>query len=109
MQTFWILHGISTVEVVHEETEEQESQDPVDRVDVDNDQSDVEEPAAHVDEVQSFQAEACMSKAPTSMCVPCVPLISWKLNGYNYNLYSKWLNIVYSYAGMYFYVQCLKH
>lgn len=67
---------VSKQKVIHEETEEQESQDPVDWVDVDDDQANVEEPAAHVSEVQSTQRETSMDKVPASPCHRRLSLIS---------------------------------
>lgn len=64
-------------EVVHEETEEQQSQDPVDRVDVDDDQADVKEPAAHVSEAKSIQCKTSTAKVPTSPCHRRLSLVSW--------------------------------
>lgn len=63
-------------EVVHEETEEQQSQDPVDRVDVDDDQADVKEPAAHVGEAKSIQCETSTAKVPAPPRHRCLPLLS---------------------------------
>lgn len=54
----------SEEEVVHQDAEEEEDQDPVERVDVDDDQADVQQPAPHAVEVQSFQREAPVDKVP---------------------------------------------
>lgn len=54
----------SEEEVVEEEAEEEKCQDPVEGVDVDDDQADVEEPAAHVGQVQSLQRESSVDKVP---------------------------------------------
>lgn len=68
-----VLRSFSKEEIVHEETEEQERQDPVDWVDVEDDQADVKEPDAHVGEVQSIQCETSMGKMPVSPCPSLLP------------------------------------
>lgn len=64
--------GLLKEKVVHEETNNQENQDPVDRVDVDDDQADVEEPATYVGHVYSI---ASMRKVPASPRCCCLSLI----------------------------------
>lgn len=72
-----MLLSVSKEEVIHEETEEQEKQDPVDWVDVDDDQTDVKQPAAHVGEVESIQREASVGEVQTSSGNRCPSLLSW--------------------------------
>lgn len=72
-----VLLSFLKEEVVHEETEEEESQDPVDWVDVEDDQADVKEPDAHVGAVQSFQCETPMGKMQASPCPRCLSLLPW--------------------------------
>lgn len=57
-----MLFSFLKEEIVHEATEEEESQDPVDWVDVEDDQADVKEPDVHVGVTQSFQCETPMGK-----------------------------------------------
>lgn len=71
----------SEAEVVEQEAEEEQGHDPVDRVDVDDDEADVEEPAAHVGQVQGVQGEASVAEVPAPARHPGTPLLPWTQAG----------------------------
>lgn len=72
-----MCYSVSKEEVVHKETEEQKNQDPVDWVDVDDDQANVKEPASQVGEVQSVQGQACVREVPACPRSHSPSLVSW--------------------------------